>query len=146
MYELENLEKGTPCFCRLGSSRLSQRFYMVEVLLFFSRFLDSHRRCTSQCKIIAMRKCLIRPAVVTIQNKQAAATNTTMLLLVTLIVLTYLPHAKPDLDRLPRTPVIQTKYGAVQGRILTPEGVAKPVHVFKGIPYATPPVGSNRYD
>ena len=93
-----------------------------------------------------MRKCLIRPAVVTIQNKQAAATNTTMLLLVTLIVLTYLPHAKPDLDRLPRTPVIQTKYGAVQGRILTPEGVAKPVHVFKGIPYATPPVGSNRYD
>ena len=95
-----------------------------------------------------MRKCLIRPAAVTIQVKQAAATNnnTTMLLLVTLIVLSYLPQAKPDLDRLPRTPVIQTKYGAVQGRILTPEGIAKPVHVFKGIPYATPPVGSNRYD
>ena len=46
----------------------------------------------------------------------------------------------------PRSPVIQTKYGQVQGRILTFTGTRlQPVAVFKGIPYATPPVGSNRY-
>ena len=47
---------------------------------------------------------------------------------------------------LPRSPVIQTKYGQVQGRILTFKGTRlQPVAAFKGIPYATPPVGSNRY-
>ena len=47
---------------------------------------------------------------------------------------------------MPRSPVIQTKYGQVQGRILTFKGTRlQPVAVFKGIPYATPPVGSNRY-
>ena len=46
---------------------------------------------------------------------------------------------------LPRSPVIKTKYGQVQGRILTFKGTRlQPVAVFKGIPYATPPVGSNR--
>ena len=46
---------------------------------------------------------------------------------------------------LPRSPVIQTKYGQVQGRILTFKGTRlQPVAAFKGIPYATPPVGSNR--
>ena len=46
---------------------------------------------------------------------------------------------------MPRSPVIQTKYGQVQGRVLTFPGTRlQPVGVFKGIPYATPPVGSNR--
>ena len=55
---------------------------------------------------------------------------------------------KPNED-LPRSPVIRTKYGQVQGRVFTLDGDTgnrrlQPVHVFKGIPYATPPVGSNR--
>ena len=64
-----------------------------------------------------------------------------------LVTMYMVPHVKPNLDRLPRTPVIHTKYGQVQGRVLMQEGVAglQPVHVFKGIPYATPPIGPNRY-
>eukprot|EP00095_Tigriopus_kingsejongensis_P011812 snap_masked-scaffold71_size417697-processed-gene-3.0 protein:Tk11812 transcript:snap_masked-scaffold71_size417697-processed-gene-3.0-mRNA-1 annotation:"neuroligin- y-linked" len=56
-------------------------------------------------------------------------------------------------QRLPRTLVIQTKYGQVQGRIhnfespvLTELGLRlKPVEVYQGIRYATPPIGSNRW-
>lgn len=50
-------------------------------------------------------------------------------------------------SRLPRTKVIHTKYGQVQGRLAALEGSnqrLQSVKVFKGIPYATPPVGSNR--
>ena len=70
-----------------------------------------------------------------------------LLYFVFLFLVTWFPRlVKPDLDRLPRTPVIHTKYGHVQGRVITHEGIPglQPVHVFKGIPYATPPVGSNR--
>ena len=49
-------------------------------------------------------------------------------------------------DNLPRSPVLQTKYGKVQGRLvdLKKQPHLQPVFIFKGIPYATPPVGSNR--
>ena len=54
--------------------------------------------------------------------------------------------------RLPRTRVVRTKYGQVQGRIhrvdsrvLTEIGVSLPdVEIYQGIRYATPPVGTNR--
>lgn len=65
--------------------------------------------------------------------------------LVTLVLLA--GSAKLE-DEAPRTRVIKTKYGQVQGRVFqlqTEVGVAlPPVEVFQGIPYATPPVGSNR--
>lgn len=52
-------------------------------------------------------------------------------------------------ERLPRTKVIKTKYGHVQGRVVkidtSDESVKLPdVQVFMGIRYATPPVGNNR--
>ena len=54
-------------------------------------------------------------------------------------------------DRLPRTKVIKTKYGYVQGRVVkidaksSDEDLKLPdVQVFMGIRYATPPVGNNR--
>ena len=50
-------------------------------------------------------------------------------------------------DKLPRSPVVRTKYGQVQGRLVNlganSNGLG-PVYAFKGLPYATPPVGSNR--
>ncbi|TRY67080.1 hypothetical protein TCAL_08049 [Tigriopus californicus] len=56
-------------------------------------------------------------------------------------------------DTLPRSKVILTKYGQVQGRVheVQSETLAelrlrlKSVEVFQGIRYATPPVGSNRW-
>ena len=47
-------------------------------------------------------------------------------------------------DTLPRSPVVRTKYGHVQGRLAVMDNKLKPVFIFKGLPYATPPVGSNR--
>ena len=47
-------------------------------------------------------------------------------------------------DTAQRSPVVRTKYGHVQGRLATMDNKLKPVFVFKGLPYATPPVGSNR--
>ncbi len=50
--------------------------------------------------------------------------------------------------RLPRTRIVQTKYGKVQGRVVrVPVKTNRQltdVQLFYGIPYATPPVGSNR--
>lgn len=45
------------------------------------------------------------------------------------------------------TRIIQTRYGKLQGMILPMENQRhlKPVEVFLGIPYATPPVRSNRF-
>lgn len=62
------------------------------------------------------------------------------------------PDESKNGDTLPRSKVILTKYGQVQGRVhdlqsetLTELGLRlKPVEVFQGIRYATPPVGSNR--
>jgi hypothetical protein len=45
------------------------------------------------------------------------------------------------------TRIVQTRYGKLQGIILPMENQRhlKPVEVFLGIPYATPPVRSNRF-
>jgi len=42
--------------------------------------------------------------------------------------------------------VVHAKYGAIQGTIVHLEGRnLEPVEVFRGIPYASPPVGSLRF-
>ncbi|XP_046976256.1 neuroligin-4, Y-linked [Vanessa cardui] len=42
--------------------------------------------------------------------------------------------------------VVRTKYGDIRGFIVTPESrYLEPVEVFRGIPYASPPVGSLRF-
>lgn len=42
--------------------------------------------------------------------------------------------------------IVNTKYGAVSGLIIHPDGKhLEPVEVFKGIPYASPPIGSLRF-
>ena len=62
----------------------------------------------------------------------------------------------PEEERrpLPRTRVVRTKYGQVQGRVagldsamLKAVGVRlRDVEIYQGIRYATPPVGNHRYD
>ena len=49
--------------------------------------------------------------------------------------------------RVMSTRIVQTRYGKLQGLVLPMENQRhlKPVEVFLGIPYATPPVGSNRF-
>lgn len=55
-------------------------------------------------------------------------------------------------QRLPRTRVVRTKYGQVQGRVvslgsamLKEVGLRLPdVEIYQGIRYATPPVGNHR--
>uniref|UniRef100_A0A5F9D9M6 Carboxylic ester hydrolase n=1 Tax=Oryctolagus cuniculus TaxID=9986 RepID=A0A5F9D9M6_RABIT len=42
-------------------------------------------------------------------------------------------------------PVIDTKHGKVLGKFVSLEGVAQPVAVFLGIPFAKPPLGSLRF-
>ncbi|OAD59461.1 Acetylcholinesterase, partial [Eufriesea mexicana] len=46
---------------------------------------------------------------------------------------------------VPRTPVIQTNSGPVQGVILTTVWESQEYSAFKGIPYATPPIGNLRF-
>lgn len=44
--------------------------------------------------------------------------------------------------------IVHTKYGAVTGTIVQLENLNRnlgPVEVFKGIPYASPPIGSLRF-
>ncbi|XP_035430339.1 neuroligin-4, X-linked isoform X3 [Spodoptera frugiperda] len=42
--------------------------------------------------------------------------------------------------------VVRTKYGDLRGFIVTPESrILEPVEVFRGVPYASPPVGSLRF-
>ncbi|XP_013181056.1 PREDICTED: neuroligin-4, Y-linked isoform X2 [Papilio xuthus] len=42
--------------------------------------------------------------------------------------------------------VVRTKYGDIRGFIMTPESrFLEPVEVFRGVPYASPPVGSLRF-
>ncbi|GAB0096874.1 Carboxylesterase, type B [Sergentomyia squamirostris] len=49
--------------------------------------------------------------------------------------------AKPQMSR-----VVHTKYGSVSGVVVNLEGRhLDPVEVFKGIPYASPPVGTLRF-
>uniref|UniRef100_A0A1B0D3D1 Carboxylesterase type B domain-containing protein n=3 Tax=Phlebotomus papatasi TaxID=29031 RepID=A0A1B0D3D1_PHLPP len=49
--------------------------------------------------------------------------------------------AKPQMSR-----VVHTKYGSVSGVLVNLEGRhLDPVEVFKGIPYASPPVGTLRF-
>lgn len=45
------------------------------------------------------------------------------------------------------TRIVQTRYGKLQGFVKTmnPARNLKPIEVFLGVPYATPPVGSNRF-
>ena len=61
-------------------------------------------------------------------------------------------EAAPE-QRLPRTRVVRTKYGQVQGRVVRLDsemarevGVKRlrDVEIFQGIRYATPPVGNHR--
>lgn len=46
-----------------------------------------------------------------------------------------------------RTRIIGTRYGKLQGVILPMDQhkYLKPVEAYMGVPYATPPTGSNRY-
>lgn len=45
------------------------------------------------------------------------------------------------------TRIVQTRFGKIQGIIRTvgPNKYLKPVEMFLGVPYATPPIGSNRF-
>ncbi|KAF7287549.1 hypothetical protein GWI33_005913 [Rhynchophorus ferrugineus] len=53
----------------------------------------------------------------------------------------------PEAQRTPLTSrTVKTKYGDVSGVIVTPESKhLEPVEVFRGIPYASPPLGSLRF-
>lgn len=42
-------------------------------------------------------------------------------------------------------PSVKTRYGSVQGLIVSMPNPMGPVEVFLGIPYATPPIGINRF-
>jgi neuroligin len=42
-------------------------------------------------------------------------------------------------------PSVKTRYGLVQGLIVSMPSPLSPIEVFLGIPYATPPVGINRF-
>lgn len=42
-------------------------------------------------------------------------------------------------------PSVKTRYGLVQGLIVSMPSPLGPIEVFLGIPYATPPVGINRF-
>ncbi|XP_048481806.1 neuroligin-4, Y-linked [Plutella xylostella] len=54
--------------------------------------------------------------------------------------------APPPPPPLISSRVVRTKYGDIRGFIVTPESrYLEPVEVFRGIPYASPPVGSLRF-
>ncbi|XP_066143773.1 neuroligin-4, Y-linked [Euwallacea fornicatus] len=62
------------------------------------------------------------------------------------LVLDYL-MCEPEIPRTPLTSrTVRTKYGDVSGVIIAPESKhLEPVEVFRGIPYASPPLGSLRF-
>ncbi|XP_060810553.1 neuroligin-4, Y-linked [Amyelois transitella] len=76
----------------------------------------------------------------------------TIIHFITLPVLTSkLVRGDTNMDEKPPQPmissrVVRTKYGDIRGFIVTPESrYLEPVEVFRGVPYASPPVGSLRF-
>lgn len=43
------------------------------------------------------------------------------------------------------TPIVQTNKGQVQGEVLETIAKRQPYYSFKGIPYASPPIGTLRF-
>lgn len=68
------------------------------------------------------------------------------IILVVCVLQVVLGDPAPD-QRAPLTSrTVRTKYGDVSGIIVSPDSKhLEPVEVFKGIPYASPPVGSLRF-
>lgn len=56
-------------------------------------------------------------------------------------------HQKYSLPGNTLTRIVQTRYGKLQGLVKTMNSARhlKPIEVFLGVPYATPPVGPNRF-
>ncbi|XP_064079059.1 neuroligin-4, X-linked-like [Macrobrachium nipponense] len=48
-------------------------------------------------------------------------------------------------DKLPKTPPVATKYGQLRGFYRNVSGYGLRVATYLGVPYATPPVGANRF-
>lgn len=49
------------------------------------------------------------------------------------------------MDTTQKTPVISTKYGQLRGIYQSVPGLGMRVATYLGVPYATPPVGANRF-
>lgn len=62
----------------------------------------------------------------------------------TLVVLVVVNRALPAGKTSPG-PSVKTRYGSVQGLIVSMPNQLGSVEVFLGIPYATPPIGINRF-
>ena len=72
------------------------------------------------------------------------ATQHVLCIIVTFAVLFASKLTGAELNGNRRSPIVQTEYGAVVGKIETlPHG--KSVHEYLGIPYAEPPVGELRF-
>lgn len=52
---------------------------------------------------------------------------------------------KLQLSNVEKTPIIPTKYGQIRGTFHSVPGLSSRVATYLGVPYATPPVGTNRF-
>lgn len=78
-----------------------------------------------------------------LSGSQPPAMNLSLLVLMFLLLLTMLEAVNGE-KRSPR--VVTTKYGKLRGSIRDlPNKHLRSVEVFLGVPYATPPIGSNRF-
>lgn len=70
-----------------------------------------------------------------------------LILLVLLLTQNSMCNGFNSRNSMLRTRVIGTRYGKLQGVILPMDQhkYLKPVEAYLGVPYATPPTGSNRY-
>lgn len=69
----------------------------------------------------------------------------TILLLTMMYILSTLNGSPLPAGKTGPGPSVKTRYGIVQGMILSLPNPLNPVEVFLGIPYATPPLGINRF-
>jgi neuroligin len=77
--------------------------------------------------------------------KRAVSVPFVFLKTLILLQLAFLGDMAISVGKTSPGPSVKTRYGLVQGLIVSMPSPLSPIEVFLGIPYATPPVGINRF-
>lgn len=85
--------------------------------------------------------------IILVKKSLCGETSLLRQILYFILLLSLLPPRSlaSSIDPISKTRIISTKYGQLRGVYKTVPGVSVGVEAYLGVPYATPPVGANRF-